>query len=148
MSGEFISTHVYLQDKDIFNKGAGNFSSKSINELLDVNDDGVIDGVERDRMESVGLINTLDSISPLVARSYSDHLFKLNTGGYLTESQRASRDAMSKLVSDFLNADDDIPIERRHDIMPFEIMQTLDGDLNADLKNRRYLEDSELNNDP
>ena len=148
MSGEYISTSVYLQDKDIFSRGAGHFSSKSLNELLDVNDDGVVDGVERDRMESVGLINTLDSISPVVARAYNDHLFKLNTGAYLTDTQRASRDQMAALLSNFLNNDDDVPIKRRHEKIAFESIKTLDGDLNADLKNRRYLEDSELNNNP
>ena len=148
MSGEYISTSVYLQDKDIFSRGAGHFSSKSLNELLDVNDDGVVDGVERDRMESVGLINTLDSISPVVARAYNDHLFKLNTGAYLTATQRTSRDQMAALLSNFLNNDDDVPIKRRHETIPFESIKTLDGDLNADLKNRRYLEDSELNNNP
>ena len=151
MSGEYISTSVYLQDKDIFSRGAGHFSSKSINELLDVNDDGVVDGVERSTMESVGLINTLDSISPVVARAYNDHLFKLNSGAYLTATQRASRDQMAALLSDFLNndvIDGDVPIKRRHETIPFESIKTLDGDLNADLKNRRYLEDSELNNDP
>jgi hypothetical protein len=147
MSGEYISTDAYIQDKDIFSKGQGAFTSKSLTDLFDVDGDGVIDGVEKDRMQSVGLINTLDSINPLVARAYNDNQFKLTTGSYLTDKKRLDRDKFTAIMSDLLNNNDEIPIERRHDIQPFEQIQTLETDLMKDLVSRRFLEQSELNLD-
>jgi hypothetical protein len=146
--GEYISTDVYIQDKDIFSKGQGGFSSKSLTDIFDADGDGVIEGVERDRMQSVGLINTLNSINPLVARAYNDPQFKLSSGRYLTDKKLMMRDKFNAIMSDLINNTGEIPIERRHDIQPFEQIQTLETDLMKDLNSRRYLEQSELNLEP
>lgn len=149
MSGDLINTGVLIDKRDIFEKGYGNFSSKSINELFDVNGDGVVSGEERSTMQSVGVLNTLSSISPVVARAFSDENFRLQTGAYLTDSQKIVRDklllAINKAI--LIESIKDIPEKR---IEPEELNieeQELDTtDLMEDLKHRQYLNQAELDN--
>ena len=91
MSGELINNKNYIEKKDIFQKGINDFSSQSIKEIFDVDDDGDVEAVEQDRMMSTGMINTLESINPLVARAFNDENFRLQTGTFLTMKQQRQR---------------------------------------------------------
>lgn len=149
MSGELISTSALLDSRDIFEKGTGGFSSKSINDLFDVNNDGVTDCVEKDRMQSAGVLNTLNSIPDVVAKAFSDENFRLQTGAYLTQKQRIQREKFLIAINKAILIDkmSHIPEKR---IEPEELNieeQELDTyDLKQDIEHRQYLEGAELDN--
>jgi hypothetical protein len=148
MSGDLISTEVLIDKRDIFEKGYGNFSSKSINELFDVNGDGVVSGEEMATMKSVGVLNTLDSISPVVARAFSDENFRLQTGAYLTDSQNMARNkfllAINKaiLVESMAN----IPEKMEPEELNIEPEELDTNDLMEDIRHRQYLSQGEIDN--
>jgi hypothetical protein len=48
--GELINSRTAIDNRNIFKQGVGGFSSKSINELFDVDNDGIVSGVEKDLM--------------------------------------------------------------------------------------------------
>lgn len=150
MSGELINTSREVQSKDIFDRGFGAFSSKSINELLDVDDDGMVSNLEKDRMESSGVLNTLESIPDVVARAFNDENFRIQTGAYLTQKQRIQREKLVLAINKAIMIEEmnKLP-ERRFKPQELNIEeQELDtNDLREDLKNRQYLEQAELDND-
>ena len=152
MSGEFINTHSIINKSDIWENGYSNFSSKSIQELFDVNDDGEFDGVERDRAEASCLFNTLDSIDPVVARAFNDENFRLQTGAYLTTQQRTNKAKLLNLIEKYLLVEDAGKIQKynkQFDIEPqlSPIIEEDNKDLKSDLTNRQYLNQAEINND-
>ena len=152
MSGEFINTHSVINKSDIWDNGYSNFSSKSIQELFDVNDDGEFDGVERDRAEASCLFNTLDSIDPVVARAFNDENFRLQTGAYLTTQQRTNKAKILNLIEKYLLVDDIEKIQtykKQFNLEPqlSPVMEEDNKDLKSDLSNRQYLNQAEINND-
>ena len=152
MSGEFINTHSVINKSDIWDNGYSNFSSKSIQELFDVNDDGEFDGVERDRAEASCLFNTLDSIDPVVAREFNDENFRLQTGAYLTTQQRTNKAKILNLIEKYLLVEDVEKIQtykKQFNLEPqlSPVMEEDNKDLKSDLSNRQYLNQAEINND-
>lgn len=147
MSGDLINTEIAIDNRDIFERGYGNFSSKSINELFDVNNDGVVSGEEKSTMESLGLLPTLNSISPLVARAFSDENFRLQTGAYLTQNQQNTRQklllAINKAI--LVEAMRDIP-EKEITVENMEEEMLDVNDLMKDIEKRQVLSQGELNN--
>ena len=151
MAGELISSHTFhASNDDMWEQGYGNFSSKSMNELFDVDGDGGVSGIEKDRMESAGLYNTLDSIHPLVARSFNDTSFRINTGRYLTELNNTADNKAINVIMQFLdeyNEDTKPPVNeeiKENDQQPLEVSYK---NLSEDLVERRRLDQSELTND-
>lgn len=155
MSGELIDNKSYIEKKDIFNNGYGDFSSGSINQLFDVNNDGYVDAVEKDRMLSAGMINTLESIHPLVARAYNDPNFLINNGFFLTDEQQLRKNKIKLLINkillmseleDIKNKRKDRFNEENLNIEKNEEEMDLIQNLQEDLKERQYLEQTEINN--
>ena len=150
MSGELINTSREIQSNDIFSKGIGGFSSKSINDLLDVDGDGVVSNLEKDRMESAGLLNTLQSIPDVVAKAFSDENFRIQTGAYLTQKQRMERERLVLAINKAIMIEEmnKLP-EKRIEPEQFNIEEEELGtsDLKEDIAHRRFLEQSELDND-
>ena len=146
--GELINTRSAIDRRDIFEKGIGGFSSKSINELFDVNEDGITSGIEKDLMSSAGALNTLNSISPIVAHAFSQENFRLQTGAYLTHSQKVMRD---KLV---LAVNKAILMEKLREMPEKDIQEELNidngeldtNDLLQDISRRQFLSGAEINN--
>ena len=149
MSGDLINTEVAIDKRDIFERGAGAFTSKSIDDLFDVDGDGEVSGMEKQTMESAGVINTLESISPVVARAFTDENFRLQTGAYLTQKQRTQRDKLLLAINKAILVDamKNIPEKR---IEPEELNieeQELDtNDLREDIEHRQYLNQAEIDN--
>jgi hypothetical protein len=149
MSGELINNINYVESKDIFENGAGDFSSKSINELFDVNSDGVVDSIEQDRMVSAGVLNTLESINPVVARAFTDETFRLSTGAFLTEKQRNERERINLIIQKALLKEQlkDIEEERIDPEEPNIDTGELDvNNLQEDIEKRQYLNQAEISN--
>ena len=146
MSGELISNHKYSQAKNVT-------MSKSYNTLFDLNDDGKISGVEADRMESAGLYNTLESVSPLIAKAFSNSNFRINRMSMLTPDELQLRRKMFEIIGYHKAKWEEAKINRR---MPTEKVydeeddefEEMTQDLNSDLRDRTYLEQTEINNDP
>jgi hypothetical protein len=150
MSGELIDNQNYVKKKDIFNQGIGNFSSKSINELFDVNEDGYVDGVEKDRMISNGVLNTIESINPVVARAFNDENFRLSTGTFLTKKQQLKRERVILAIQKGLLMEEMNCIQEERinqDDLNIVEEEGLDvNDLREDLQKRQYLNQAELDN--
>ncbi len=154
MSGELINTSRFIKQRNICANGLAGFSSGSINDLLDVNGDGETSGVEKDRMESAGVINTIESIHPAVARAFQDDTFALQTGQFLTQQQQRNRRKLELLVNRaVLNQrliDEQAP--ERPDLQPIDELDILKNeeldtaDLAGDIENRQYLTQGELDN--
>ena len=135
---DFISTSKYIKHKI---EGGDYNKYKNV---LDLDGDGVISSLEIDQVESFVLQNTLETIKPDLTN------FRLDTGLYLTEQQNNDRAKFTQLLNKYLKEqkeeDKDLTIHRRHKIPKYENGQPTDsGSLSSDLKQRRYLEDSELN---
>jgi hypothetical protein len=150
MSGELINTSKEIESNDIFNRGIGGFSSKSINDLLDVDGDGVVSRLEQDRMESAGVLNTLQSIPDVVARAFSDENFRIQTGAYLTHKQRVDRERLVLAINKAILVEEmkKLP-KKRIEAEQFHIEEEeLDiADLKEDIAHRQYLEQGEIDND-
>lgn len=156
--GELINNRSKIDDRDIFEKGYRNFSSKSINELFDVDNNGYVDAYEKDLMVSECVLDTLDSISPLVAHAFTQENFRLQTGAYLTERQRLSRDKLilsinKAILEEELNdIKDDIPQEINEERIkelvnePISVEHLDTENLSEDIKYRQYLSQAEINN--
>lgn len=147
--GELINTKKSIDKQDIFKKGIGGFTSKSINELFDVNEDGMVSGVEKELMSSAGALNTLNSISPLVAHAFSQENFRISTGAYLTNSQKALRNKLILAFNEALLFDklNEMP-ERELEEQPNVDNGDLDtNDLLQDIARRQFLSGAEINND-
>ena len=154
MSGELINSSRFIKQRNIFNKGLAGFSSGSINDIFDANGDGETSGIERDRMESAGVINTIESIHPAIARAFQDDTFALQTGQFLTQEQQRDRRKLELLVQRaVLNQrmiDEQAP--ERPDLQPIDELNILNddeldtGDLAGDIIKRQYLTQGELDN--
>ena len=145
MSGELIANHKYSHEK---NKTL----SKSYNTLFDMNGDGKISEVEADRMESAGLYNTLDSVNPLIAKAMSNSNFRINRMSMLTPDELRLRKRMFDIIGYHKAKWEEAKINRR---IPTDDVREEDdefeemtNDLNSDLRDRTYLEQTEINNDP
>ena len=145
--GELINSRTAIDNRDIFEKGIGGFSSKSINELLDVNEDGVTSGIEKDLMSSASALNALNSISPIVAHAFSQENFRIATGSYLTNSQKAMRDKLVLAVNKALMVEKLNEIPERKDEQPNVNNGDLDTkDLLQDIERRQFLTGAEITN--
>jgi hypothetical protein len=147
--GELINTKRFIDDKNIFQRGLGNFSSKSINDLFDVDNSGDVSGVERELMSSSGVLNALDSISPAVAHAFNNENFRIQTGCYLTEQQKITRDKLVLAINKTLMLErlKDLPEKRIEIDTPAIDNGGLDtSDLQGDIKHRQYLNQSEIDN--
>ena len=153
MSGELINTSLFYKKKNIFNKGVGGFSSQSINDLFDVNNDGETSGVEKDLMESEVSYNILNSIHPAIARAFNDTTFNIQQGNFLTSSQRYKKRAYELIIEKAIlqNHLKDKESERKDfpDLDEPNILNNEEVDnnnLEEDLKKRQYLQQSEIDN--
>ena len=150
MSGELINTKLAIDRREIFEKGSGYMTSKSISELFDVDNTGYKGELEKDLMSSQGVLNALDSISPAVAYAYSHENFRIQTGDYLTESQKVTRDRIMMAINKQLLVDrlQQIDLKKRIDqpIEESEYEELDTDDLREDLKNRQYLNQAEIDN--
>ena len=145
--GELINSRTAIDNRDIFEKGIGGFSSKSINELFDVNEDGVTSGIEKDLMSSASALNALNSISPIVAHAFSQENFRIATGSYLTSSQKVMRDKLVLAVNKALMVEKLNEIPERKDEQPNVNNGDLDTkDLLQDIERRQFLTGAEINN--
>lgn len=148
MSGEFINTAIF----DNINKGS--FKAGSINDLFDVNDDGVLSEIEKDRAMNIGIEKQLESINPVIAKAYQDETFMINQGYFLTTEQKKKRDDFIKVIDNLVNKinqqeEEDNPPERFEEPQYNIEYNELDtDDLFQDLQKRRYLSEAELNNKP
>ena len=145
--GELINSRTAIDNRDIFEKGIGGFSSKSINELFDVNEDGVTSGIEKDLMSSASALNALNSISPIVAHAFSQENFRIATGSYLTNSQKVMRDKLVLAVNKALMVEKLNEIPERKDEQPNVNNGDLDTkDLLQDIERRQFLTGAEITN--
>ena len=147
--GELINTKSLIDSRHIFERGVGGFSSKSINELFDVNNDGYADGIEKDLMSSAGALNTLSSISPVVAHAFNQENFRLQTGAYLTENQKRIRDKLLLAINKSLLMEQlkDIPEKQiEEEVAMIDNNQLDTADLMEDIKHRQYLNQNEIDN--
>ena len=154
MSGELINVEKHVKKVDMFNKGFGNFSSQSINELFDANGDGETTGIEKELMMSGVVLNTINSIHPAVAATFQNQFFNLNNGGYLTKNMRDKDNKMMEGIARAMKAMDEKEQKEfeENDRMPTEDynidnVDDINGNLYDDLKLRRYLTNAEINND-
>jgi hypothetical protein len=117
---------------------------------MDVNDDGTVDAVEQDRMVSVGMTNTLESINPVVARAFKDETFRLQNGTFLTQKQRIMRERVILAIQKGMLMEQmkDIPEERMDpEELDIEEEEGLDvNNLQEDLEKRQYLSQAEIDN--
>lgn len=150
MSGEFLNNEQYINKFPI-----GEYSEwtrGTLEDLLDVNGDGQVTNLEIDRAQSLGLINTLQSINPLVARAFNEENFLIQTGMYLTKEQRKNQGIFNQAIEQALldNEEDKYKenIRFMHDNLNIDLEhQPIDGaDLQEDLKRRQYLDQAEINN--
>jgi hypothetical protein len=147
---DFINSYLYNFDKnDRFYKAANKagFSDDSINSLFDVDGDGIFSAVEKDRAENVSLLNEIESINPVIARSYNDVNFQIQTGMYLTKQQKNNGERFYKAIMEAvaMNSDHNIP----HKINPEEeneYISNVNVDLKTFLKDRQALEQNEIDN--
>lgn len=150
MSGELINTSREIQKNDIFSRGIGSFSSKSINDIFDVNGDGVATPLEQDRMQSAGVLNTLQSIPDVVARAFNDENFRIQTGAYLTQKQKMERERLVLAINKAIMVEEMNKLPEKR-IEPEELNieeEELDtGDLREDIAHRQYLQQGEIDND-
>lgn len=150
MSGEFLNNEQYINKFPI-----GEYSEwtrGTLEDLLDVNGDGQVTNLEIDRAQSLGLINTLQSINPLVARAFNEENFLIQTGMYLTKEQRKNQEIFNQAIEQALldNEEDKYKenIRFMHDNLNIDLQhQPIDGtDLQEDLKRRQYLDQAEIDN--
>ena len=150
MSGEFLNNEQYINKFPI-----GEYSEwtrGTLEDLLDVNGDGQVTNLEIDRAQSLGLINTLQSINPLVARAFNEENFLIQTGMYLTKEQRKNQEIFNQAIEQALldNEEDKYKenIRFMHDNLNIDLEhQPIDGtDLQEDLKRRQYLDQAEIDN--
>jgi hypothetical protein len=146
--GELINSRTAIDNRNIFTQGIGGFSSKSINELFDVDNDGIVSAVEKDLMSSAGALNTLESISPIVAYAFSQENFRIATGSYLTNSQKVMRD---KLVLAFNKAMlieklNEIPERKEEEKLNIDNGELDTKDLLQDIARRQFLSGAEIDN--
>lgn len=150
MSGEFLNNQEYIKNFPI--SEFSEWSRGTLEDLLDVNGDGQVTNLEIDRSQSLGLINTLQNINPLVARAFNDENFLIQTGMYLTQEQRMNQQKFNQAIEQALaEQEEDKYIKNTrfmHDDLNIDLThQPIDGtDLEEDLKRRQYLEQAEIDN--
>lgn len=145
---EFINTEIYNDQS--FAEASRHWSNSSINSLFDVNGDGQTSRLEWDRAQSVGFLNELSSINPLVAKSFTDESFALTTGAYLTKSQYTANLKFDELIEKWVKFDEEQKyLETRipHQVLNIEKSELDTNNLEEDLIGRRYLEQTEIDND-
>lgn len=135
---------------ELFSQGYNDIDFDSIDQdILDVNQDGILDGVELDLAQSVSLMNSLDSIDPKIKKMFLSHDYKLQSGDYLTQKQLQKKEHIMGVINKYLSEDSEADkVQRRFDTDQGigEIIKPLDGDLKHDLESRTYLEQTEINN--
>lgn len=149
---DYINSYLYnFDDNDRFYKAAKEtgFSKDSINSLFDVDGDGVFSAVEKDRAESVALINELSSINPVIARAYNDVNFQIQQGSYLTNKQKNNGERFYKAIMEIVEMNDNENLNIAHNINPQqsnEYMGYQNVDLQTYLKDRQALDQTEIDN--
>jgi hypothetical protein len=149
---DYINSYLYNFDENerFYKKSKETgFSKDSINSLFDVDGDGVFSAVEKDRAESVALINEMSSINPVIARAYNDVNFQIQNGAYLTNKQKnngmrfykAIMEAVKMNENENFNIDHNIKIEE-----PNEYVGQQPDDLQTYLKDRQALEENQIDN--
>ena len=145
---EFINTEIYNDQS--FSEASRHWSNASINSLFDVNGDGKTSALEWDRASNPSLLNELSSINPLVAKSFTDEHFALSTGAYLTKSQYTANINFDKLVEKWLKFDEEqkyLNTRMPHEVLNIERSELDTNNLSEDLIGRRYLEQTEIDNE-
>lgn len=150
MSGEYWNNELFINDYT-FQDNAG-WTPETISKLLDVNGDGESSGVEIDRAQSLGFINTLESINPLIARSFSEENFFIQTGLYLTKEQKGNQEKWNQVIESVLSEIEKDKYKRavrieQEQLNISNINEPLEQTtLEEDLVNRQYLEGGEIDN--
>ena len=150
---DLINTSILIDNRDMFEKGLGHWDAKQLTGLFDLDGSGHVEGVEQDAMESINLIHTLESIPAAVTRAWNDDKFNLDNGSYLTDTQQSDRDRndfiaiLNKGLAGTVSAD--MKIDQRYDMAPFEQLSSdAHKNLAQDLRERSYLQQSELHTNP
>lgn len=148
--GEYINNHTYIKDNDNWYNATKQFSNDSLNSLFDVDEDGEFTAVEKDRMESLGVLNTLQSIHPAVAKVYNDVNFQIKQGSYLTKKQinngyrfmtELQKILLEEEKSDYV--EHQIPQPERLNIEKSDLDT---DDLKQDIEDRQFLTEQQINN--
>jgi len=148
--GEYINNHTYIKDNDNWYNATKQFTKDSLNSLFDVDEDGEFTAVEKDRMESLGVLNTLQSIHPAVAKVYNDVNFQIKQGSYLTKKQinngyrfmtELQKILLEEEKSDYV--EHQIPEPERLNIEKSDLDT---DDLKQDIKDRQFLTEQQINN--
>lgn len=150
MSGEYWNNELFINDYT-FQDNSG-WTQEKISQLLDVNGDGETSAVEIDRAQSLGLINTVQSINPIIARSFSEENFFIQTGLYLTKEQKGNQQKWNEVIERVLTEMEKdkykktVRIEEEQ-LNILNINEPLEQtNLEEDLVNRQYLEGGEIDN--
>ena len=146
--GELINSRTAIDNRNIFKQGVGGFSSKSINELFDVDNDGIVSGVEKDLMSSASALNALNSISPIVAHAFSQENFRIATGSYLTNSQKVMREKLVLAVNKALMVEklNKMPERKEEEQLNVDNGELDTKDLLQDIERRQFLSGAEITN--
>jgi hypothetical protein len=149
---DYINSYLYNFDENerFYKKSKETgFSKDSINSLFDVNDDGVFSAVEKDRAESVALINEMSSINPVIARAYNDVNFQIQNGSYLTKKQKNNGLRFYKAVMEAVKMNENENFNIDHNIKtdePNEYIGEQPDNLQEYLKDRQALEENQIDN--
>lgn len=147
---DYINNHLYIENKDNWKQGTKHFSDDSINSIFDVNDDGEFSAVEKDRAESIVLLNELSSINPIIARAYNDINFQIQTGSFLTKKQIENGKKFYEAIQQAIKIDEENTFVQHHinPEQPNEYLGNIEPDLKDDILHRQFLTQAELDNDP
>jgi hypothetical protein len=149
MSGEYWNNELFIDDYTFYDKG---WTDQSLSNLFDFDGDGEVSGVEVDRATSLGLINTLNSINPIVARAYSEENFFIQTGLYLTQEQKANQEKWNNVIERVLKELEEDKYKKKirieeENLNILNINEPIEQTtLQEDLKDREYLEGGEIDN--
>jgi len=123
MSGGWIDTSIMIDNRDMFERGLGHWDAKQLTGLFDLDGSGSVEGVERDAMESINLIHTLESIPSAVVRAWNDDKFNLDNGSYLVDRSQSDKDRNDFIA--ILNKGlagtqqtDEVKVEERYPMAP------------------------------
>lgn len=147
---DYINNHLYIENKDNWKQGTKHFSDDSINSIFDVNNDGEFSAVEKDRAESIVLLNELSSINPIIARAYNDINFQIQTGSFLTKKQIENGKKFYEAIQQAIKIDEENTFVQHHinPEQPNEYLGNIEPDLKDDILHRQFLTQAELDNDP
>ena len=146
--GELINSRTAIDNRNIFKQGVKSFSTAETIPSLSTSNNSLIDLLLNPPMSSASALNTLNSISPIVAHAFSQENFRIATGSYLTNSQKIMREKLVLAVNKALMVEklNEMP-ERKEE----EQLNVDNGELDTkyllqDIERRQFLSGAEINN--